>query len=87
MKASEEISIDFFIKKCIESGIDNQHEIVEAAKKEDEREAKRVKRFLLDGKSNPYEDHVEWEDCMECGAKLMFDDKQQEYFCPMCEKE
>lgn len=86
MKASEEIAIDFFIKKCIQQGIDNQHEIVEMARKKDDRKAKKVRNFLLDGQSNPYEAHVEWESCMECGSKFMFDEKEDEFYCPRCEK-
>jgi len=86
MKASEEISIDFFIKECIKRGIDNQHDIVEEAREDETRDANVVKKFLLDGKSNPYEEHIEWESCIECGGKLMFDDANREYFCPLCEK-
>ena len=87
MKASEEISIDFFIKECIERrGIDNQYDIVEEARKTEGRDANRVKDFLLSGKSNPYEHHVEWEECIECEGNLMFDDSEREYYCPVCEK-
>jgi len=86
MKASEEISIDFFIRDCIKRGIDNQHDIVEEARGNETRNANVVKKFLLDGKSNPYEEHIEWKSCIECGGKLMFDDTNREYFCPLCEK-
>lgn len=86
MKASEEIAIDFFIKQCIKRGIDNQHDIVEEARESETRDANVVKKFLLDGKSLPYEEHIEWESCIECGGKLMFDDSNREYFCPLCEK-
>lgn len=85
MKASEEIGIDFFIQKCVESGIDTRFGIIEQARKESERDAERVKNFLLEGKSNPYEDYVEWESCIDCGNNLLFDEKKQEQYCPICE--
>lgn len=85
MKASEEIAIDYFIKRCIQQGIDNHHEIVEAAREEDRREAKRVREFLLNGQSNPYEHHIEWESCIDCGGNLMFDENEEDYYCPICE--
>lgn len=86
MKASKEISIDFFIKDCIKRGIDNQHDIVEEARQKESRDAKVVKDFLLSGKSNPYEEHIEWESCSECDADLMFDESAEQYFCPLCER-
>ena len=86
MRGSKEISIDLFIIDCIKRGIDNQHDIVEEARENETRDANVVKEFLLDEKSLPYEEHIEWESCIECGKKLMFDDTNEFYYCPLCEK-
>jgi len=85
MKASEEIAIDSFIKYCINKGIDNQYEIVQMAKQQRSLDENIVKDFLLDGKSNPYEAHVDWETCIDCGENMMFDESQREYYCPICD--
>lgn len=86
MKASEEIAVDFFIKKCIDRGIENQHEIVEFAREEDAHRAEIVKHFLRSGQSNPYESHIDWESCIDCGGDLLFDEAEDEYYCPICEQ-
>ena len=85
MKASEEISIDFFIKQCINKGIDNQYKIVQMAKSEKGTNAEMVRNFISDGKSNPYEHHIDRETCVDCGSNMMFDENQKEYYCPLCD--
>lgn len=85
MKASETIAIDFFIEKCLDRGIDNQYEIVEAARKEDPQKAQQVRQFLIEGRSNPYENRIDWEDCIDCGTDLLFDENAEENYCPVCE--
>ena len=85
MKASEEIAIDSFIKYCMNKGVDNQFEIVQMAKQQKSLDGDVVKDFLLDGKSIPYEEYIDWEICIDCGENMMFDESQREYYCPFCD--
>lgn len=85
MKASEEIAVDAFIKKCIRNGNDNRYEIVEMAKKVEGNNAAKVKKFLQNGKSISYEEHIGRETCINCGSDMMFDEMQSEYYCPICD--
>ena len=85
MKASEEIAIDSFIKYCMNKGVDNQFEIVQMAKHQKSLDEDVVKDFLLDGKSIPYEEYIDWETCIDCGENMMFDESQREYYCPICD--
>jgi len=86
MKASKELSIDIFIKNCVQnSGLTTERAIIDKAKEERE-DHHLVKELIREGKSKAY-NHIKYEEdfCEECGNSTMYDSNLQEYYCPMCD--
>jgi len=87
MKASKEVSVDLFIKHCINiHGLKTEKEIIDRAKEEKDEEGHLVKQLIREGKSEAYNE-IEFQDidCRFCGSTKMYDSKKEEYYCPMCD--
>ena len=87
MKASKELSVDLFIKNCIEHrGLTTEREIINRAREEEGREVHLVKELIRDGQSKAYNGIKYEEDfCEECGNSTMYDSEMRQYYCPICD--
>lgn len=84
MKTSKVIAADHFIRGCLERGITNHRDIIEEAREGKGAGSSTVEKLLKNGESIPYGD-IETECCFSCGLDLMFDETNNEYYCPICE--
>jgi len=86
MKASKKISVDFFIKRCVQNiGLTTERDIVDKAREEGE-DYHLVKELIREGNSKAYNEIKYEEDfCNECGNSTMYDSEMREYYCPVCD--
>lgn len=81
MKASKEIACDLFIKTCIARGISDQRDIIEEAEGSD----RITVENLIESGNSVFEHVISDEDlCEECQNRMMWDDGEEEYYCPIC---
>lgn len=87
MKASKEIAADYFIRNCKRNGVTHKRGIIQEARDNPDlnsREVDVVREALESGASN-ISGVDEIKECSECGRENLFDESEQEYYCPVCE--
>jgi aminopeptidase N len=84
-----EIWADAYIEACLNEGFTTRREIIKEFKRDPATEGsemgRTVEELLRNRESKAWEDFIDAKECRECDSDLMYDTKNDFYYCPLCE--
>jgi len=74
---------EIFIETCLHEGVDTEIGIIEQAEKRTELYESKVVE-LLRSKETEFGSEIQFSTC-SCGSDLMYDNFNEEFYCPICD--